>query len=126
LIESGACDSTENKYFRIGKFDFEYLELKRGGFGYGLSKAAFKRSYMEYKRQLPGNSIEITTDWDSYPEVHNYQKKMKKLGKAGILKFGEVNFLNIAHDDWCDIYNRDRCNCNPTIVNALTKKVYEI
>jgi hypothetical protein len=28
---------------------------------------------------------------------------------------GEVNLIDIMHDDWCGVFSRKPCNCNPII-----------
>ena len=72
---------------------------------------------------LPPDSVTVTSDWDAAPEFHNYEKELKKLGKAGILRFGEVSVLKIAHDDWCDIYSRERCRQFRMRGLQLTRKI---
>lgn len=49
--------------------------------------------------------------------MHNYQRELDKLIKAGKVgaEPGEVSMLDITHDRWCGIYTRDLCNCNPEI-----------
>ena len=43
----------------------------------------------------------------------------------GLIKKNTVNFMNVAHDDWCNLL-KDRskeCSCNPNItVNQLKKE----
>jgi hypothetical protein len=75
------------------------------------------------KHGLPDDNISVATDWIDYPEHHNWQRELKKLGLAGILKRGEVSMLNIAHDDWCDSYHAMRCNCRPQILDIATKAI---
>ena len=49
--------------------------------------------------------------------VHNYLLKVDQMLKEGKIKYGngEVNRLTVLHDDWCGIYKRKECNCNPDL-----------
>ncbi len=46
---------------------------------------------------------------------HNYEKKLEKLRKSGVLPKVGLSQINIAHDDWCGIYKSKRCNCDPDV-----------
>lgn len=47
---------------------------------------------------------------------HNYLRKLRRLMASGALpRDVGVHQLDIAHDDWCDIFTGRRCNCDPTI-----------
>jgi len=50
---------------------------------------------------------------------HNYKKKLDQLireGKLLHLPPGAVEMLDVNHDEWCEIYNGNFCNCHPDIV----------
>lgn len=72
---------------------------------------------------LPDDYFQINRDWDSHPEFHNYDKEIKRLGRAGMLKRGELRFVDIEHDDWCGIYQQGRCDCNPNIVDKKSRQI---
>lgn len=75
------------------------------------------------KHGLPSDSVSVATDWLDYPEFHNWQREIKKLGLAGVLRRGASNQLQIAHDDWCGAYQNARCDCRPQIFDTDSKKV---
>ena len=46
---------------------------------------------------------------------HNYMKKLLKLQAEGKLPKVGVNEVDVAHDDWCQVYRGGYCNCDPDI-----------
>ena len=52
-------------------------------------------------------------------------KKEPKWIIEGLIKEGEINIMNVGHDDWCH-FLKDKskeCNCDPDIsVNTLEEK----
>jgi len=48
-----------------------------------------------------------------YEEVIAAAVKSGHLPVPGMV--GKVCMQNTYHDDWCGIYKREKCNCNPTI-----------
>lgn len=48
--------------------------------------------------------------------AHNYQVKLQAMVAHGEIPMDEVNNVRIMHDDWCDVFNGGRCNCDPDIV----------
>lgn len=49
----------------------------------------------------------------------NYQREIMKLIEAGKMTAG-YSEVEVAHDDWCKIYKRKPCNCNPEIRDGKT------
>jgi hypothetical protein len=49
------------------------------------------------------------------PTQHNYMKKLLSLFLAGELLPGSVHINDIAHDEWCAIFQGGYCNCDPDI-----------
>lgn len=47
--------------------------------------------------------------------MHNYIKKLTDLDLANRFK-GKVCKVEALHDDWCRIYKKGECNCDPEIV----------
>jgi len=56
-------------------------------------------------------------------QIPNYVKEMSRLSDTGVLKCGEFLMVDVAHDDWCDIYKGEPCNCEPDIINRETGEV---
>lgn len=81
------------------------------------------KSMNQYHRPLPPDHIQVVTVEGNYP--HAFQRKMQTLMKQGKIKAGKISALDVAHDDWCDLYSGNLCNCDPTIVNVLTGEVYQ-
>ena len=52
----------------------------------------------------------------SQPEG-NYHAKVMELAKnnPGLFQLGKITHVNVAHDDWCDVYEGRACNCNPDV-----------
>lgn len=53
----------------------------------------------------------------------NYVKEMTRLFDAGVIKRGEFLMVDVAHDDWCAIYQGGPCDCDPDIINRGTGEV---
>jgi hypothetical protein len=52
--------------------------------------------------------------------MHNYLKKVLALMASGVIKTDGTDaafnqHTHIAHDDWCGIYSRRECNCDPIV-----------
>jgi hypothetical protein len=47
---------------------------------------------------------------------HNYVKKIEDLWRTGALpRSAGCHQLSVFHDDWCGIFEGQRCNCTPDI-----------
>jgi hypothetical protein len=47
---------------------------------------------------------------------HNYLTKMQQMWQRGTLpREAGYHQIAVAHDDWCDIFHGQRCNCDPEI-----------
>ncbi len=77
----------------------------------------------EYKRPLPPDCIAVASPGGE-AGPHNWQKKFQRLVDSGTLPVGSVSMVDVAHDDWCEIYNQMPCNCDPALVNRLTGETY--
>jgi len=49
------------------------------------------------------------------PTQHNYMKKLLKFQSEGKLPKVGLHEVNVAHDDWCQVYKGGYCNCDPDI-----------
>jgi hypothetical protein len=49
------------------------------------------------------------------PTKHNYMKKLLKLQAEGKLPKVGLHDVDVAHDDWCQVYQGGYCNCDPDI-----------
>jgi hypothetical protein len=48
---------------------------------------------------------------------HNYVKIWDKLVSDGTIQMKPgVAILSFSHDDWCDIYKKKFCNCDPDVL----------
>lgn len=54
-----------------------------------------------------------------YPPTaaHNFMPKLRFLMQT--CKAGEIKDIQVSHDDYCDIYKKKFCNCEPE-VKAIT------
>ena len=47
---------------------------------------------------------------------HNYLQKLHHLWRTGALpRDAGLHLIDVAHDDWCGIFDGKRCNCDPDI-----------
>lgn len=46
--------------------------------------------------------------------AHNYLARLCAVAVQA--ERGAVTFVDVRHDDWCDIYDGGFCNCDPEIV----------
>jgi hypothetical protein len=47
---------------------------------------------------------------------HNYLKKLRAMIATGALPCDVgLHRLTVAHDDWCGVFQQQRCNCDPDI-----------
>ena len=47
---------------------------------------------------------------------HNYLAKMHRMWQTGALpREAGYHQVAVAHDDWCGIFQGQRCNCGPDI-----------
>jgi len=53
----------------------------------------------------------------------NYVKELARLHSAGVLRPDDLTFIDVAHDDWCVIYQGKPCNCDPDVINRETGEV---
>jgi hypothetical protein len=67
---------------------------------------------MGRKRVKPKKVLDVTDRETPHPREHNYHAKVMALTKG--LQPG-VSSIRVAHDDWCGIYKRKRCNCDPEV-----------
>jgi hypothetical protein len=58
--------------------------------------------------------------------MHEYQRRINKSLKLGIISRGTVAHANVVHDSWCGIYKGKYCNCNPQITIECGGTVMEI
>ena len=50
------------------------------------------------------------------PKQHNYIRKLHYLWRIGALpRTVGLHMLDVAHDDWCGIFEGKRCNCDPDV-----------
>jgi hypothetical protein len=50
------------------------------------------------------------------PPLPNYVRKLRHLQRMGALPLDVgVHMIDVAHDDWCDIFQGKRCNCDPQV-----------
>lgn len=49
-------------------------------------------------------------------QIHNYLRKIADLQAVGALRPSSEHTVDVRHDDWCDIYQRRFCNCDPEII----------
>jgi hypothetical protein len=49
-------------------------------------------------------------------QEHNYVKKLRSLVRIGALPH-DVGYhqVSVYHDDWCGVFQGQRCNCDPDI-----------
>ena len=54
----------------------------------------------------------------------NYQIKVRKLIRDGVIKStpGEVQHIDVKHDDNCSIFKHGPCDCDPDILINGVKK----
>jgi hypothetical protein len=57
----------------------------------------------------------------THSQQHNYIVKLLRLIEAGILPV-EVGLqeVDIRHDDWCGVFQGQRCHCDPDITRRPT------
>ena len=47
---------------------------------------------------------------------HNYVRKLHYLVQSGVIpRTAGLHHITVYHDDWCGIYRRQRCNCDPEL-----------
>jgi hypothetical protein len=47
---------------------------------------------------------------------HNYLTKIHGMWESGALpREAGYHQLDVAHDDWCGFFQKQRCNCDPAI-----------
>jgi hypothetical protein len=49
------------------------------------------------------------------PRRHNYFPKLLALWAQGKIPAGRLTDVEVAHDDWCGIYEGGYCNCDPDV-----------
>jgi len=48
--------------------------------------------------------------------VPNYVRKLQYLWRVGAIpRDVGLHLVDVAHDDWCGIFQQQRCNCDPDI-----------
>lgn len=58
--------------------------------------------------------------------MHKYQKRLNAALSKGIIDKGSAAHAFISHDDWCGIYSRTECNCNPDILIHTNKGTVKV
>ncbi len=48
---------------------------------------------------------------------HNHVYKIMALIQEGALRAepGSIQSIDVAHDDWCGIFDGNQCNCDPDV-----------
>jgi hypothetical protein len=47
---------------------------------------------------------------------HNYLRKLQLLWRTGAIpRTVGLHQIDVAHDNWCTIFEGRRCNCNPDV-----------
>jgi hypothetical protein len=48
----------------------------------------------------------------------NYVRLLLAHYLNGGIRRGEVNVVEVLHDDWCSIFNGGACDCDPIVVSS--------